>query len=475
MRLYPALLLITVISLGSKAQIPEELLRDSLPTKWEVSSGMPQTLPDDDAWWHTFYDPLLDKIIEKAVANNYNVGVAVKRIEMAKASVRQAQSGYFPTINLGAGWSREQNAGASNSPRTPDEISSSFTLSADMNWEIDIFGKVREGVKAEKEAYKASRAQFNGVMVSLCAQVAKAYMQLRSVQRRLQVANAHIKSQEQVVKTTQARFEANLAEKIDVKQAEIVLLNTQQTIPGLESQIRTLINTISVLVGEYPGQLAANLRENAPLPAYRISVDTGIPSDLLRRRPDIQEAEATVGQYAAQLGVARKDWLPSLSLTGSIGTESHSLDHLFGKNSLSYNVAPQLSWTLFDGLARNYKNAEARYGLESAIDTYNLTVMNAVQEVDNALINYESTLRSIELQKKVASESEKALSLAMNLYKAGLTPFYNVLDGQMNWLNAQNSLVTLEGQALTSLITIYQALGGGWESQSFRADENPKL
>lgn len=474
MRLYPALLLLAATSFGSHAQNPEGWLRDALPSQWEVSSEMPQTLPDDDAWWHTFYDPMLDRIIEKAVANNYNVAVAIKRIEMAKASVKQARAGYLPTINLGAGWSREQDAGASNSPRTPDDVSSSFMLSADMNWEIDIFGKVREGVKAEKAAYRASRAQFNGVMVSLCAQVAKAYMQLRCVQRRLQVANAHIKSQEQVVKTTQARFEANLEEKIDVKQAEIVLLNTQQTIPGLESQVRTLINTISVLVGEYPGQLASELRENAPLPAYRMSIDTGIPSDLLRRRPDIQEAEATVGQYAAQLGVARKDWLPSLSLTGSIGTEAHNANDLFGTHSLSYNVAPQLTWTLFDGLARNYKNAEAKYGLESAIDSYNLTVMNAVQEVDNALINYESTLKSIELQKKVATESEKALSLAMTLYKAGLTPFYNVLDGQMNWLNAQNNLVELEGQALTSLITIYQALGGGWESQSFRAEENLK-
>lgn len=446
-----------------------------MPTQWEVSCEMPQTLPDDDAWWHTFYDPMLNKLIEKAVANNYNVAVAIKRIEMAKASVNQARAGYLPTVNLGAGWSRSQDAGAANSPVTPDAHSSSFLLNANMNWEIDIFGKVREGVKAEKAAYQASRAQFNGVMMSLCAQVAKAYMELRCVQRRLRVANAHIKSQEQVVKTTQARFEANLEEKIDVKQAEIVLLNTQQTLPGLESQIHTLINTISILVGEYPGQLAADLRENAPLPAYKMCIDTGIPSDLLRRRPDIQEAEASIAQYAAQLGVARKDWLPSLSLTGTIGTEAHKAGDLFGKNSLTYEVAPQLTWTLFDGLARNYKNAEAKYALESAVDTYNLTVMNAVQEVDNALINYESTLKSIELQKKVATESEKALSLAITLYKAGLTPFYNVLDGQMNWLNAQNSLVTLEGQALTSLITIYQALGGGWESQTIHAEENSRL
>ena len=151
-------------------------------------------------------------------------------------------------------------------------------------------------------------------------------------------------------------------------------------------------------------------------------------------------------------------------MTGSIGTSAHKVDDLFGEHSLTYSIAPQLSWTLFDGLARNYRTAEAKLQLEAAVDQYNLTVMNAVEEVDNALIKYDSTLASIELQKKVVEQSEKSLNLAVDLYKTGLTAFSNVVDGQMNWLESQNTLVTLEGQALSTLVTIYQALGGGWQS-----------
>ena len=174
-------------------------------------------------------------------------------------------------------------------------------------------------------------------------------------------------------------------------------------------------------------------------------------------------AELQLAQYAANVGISKKDFLPTLSLTGNIGTAAHNAGDLFGDKSLTYSVAPQLSWTLFDGLARNYRTAEAKLQLEAAVDQYNLTVMNAVEEVDNALIQYDATLTSIELQKKVVEQSEKSLNLAVDLYKTGLTPFSNVVDGQMNWLESQNTLVELEGKALATLVTIYQSLGGGWQ------------
>ena len=202
------------------------------------------------------------------------------------------------------------------------------------------------------------------------------------------------------------------------------------------------------------------------IPNYSQTLAAGVPSDLLRRRPDIVEAEMQLAEYAANVGIAKKDFLPTLSLTGSIGTSAHKVNDLFGDHSLTYSIAPQLSWTLFDGLARNYRTAEAKLQLEAAVDQYNMTVMNAVEEVDNALLQYDSTLASIDMQKKVVEQSEKSLNLAVDLYKTGLTEFSNVVDGQMNWLESQNTLVSLEGKALSSLISIYQALGGGWEAVS---------
>ena len=446
-------------------------LRDPMPQTWQMIPETSQNLPTDDEWWHTFYDPMLDRLIAKTVANNFDVAAAVKRIDMARNVVREAEAGYYPTITLNGGWSQTQQAGALGSPVGKSTRSSAFSLGANMNWEVDVFGRVRANAKAQKAAMNVARADYNAVMVSLCAKVATAYMQLRTCQKQLAVNQAHISSQEKVVKITEARFEAELADMLDVTQARIVLFNTQSTLPGIESKIRTLINTLSILVGEYPGALAADLAVETPLPGYHIAVDTGVPADILRRRPDIQQAEMTLAQYAAQIGIAKKDFLPTLSFTGSIGTEAHKAGNLFGNHSLSYSIAPQLSWTLFDGLARNYKVAEAKLQFEAAIDDYNLTVMNAVGEVDNALQEYDATLKSIDLQQKVVEQSEKSLRLAINLYKTGLTPFSNVVDGQMNWLTSQNQLVELEGEALTSLITIYQALGGGWKSQEFRTGQ----
>lgn len=471
------LLLLTFIGITVSAsaqtidvQSDAKYLRDPMPESWQMTPETTQNLPTDDAWWHTFYDPMLDRLISKTVANNFDVASAVKRIDMARNVLKETEAGYFPTISLSGGYTYSQASGALSRPVAPSTRSSSFTLGANMNWEIDLFGRIRANANAQKAAVNVARADFNGVMVSLCAKVATAYMELRVCQKQLAVNRAHISSQEKVVKITEARFEAELADMLDVTQARTVLYNTQSTLPGIQSKIRTLINTLSILVGEYPGALAEELAVETALPGYHIAVDTGVPTDILRRRPDIQQAEMTLAQYAAQIGIAKKDFLPTLSLTGAIGTEARKADDLFGAHSMSYSIAPQLSWTLFDGLARNYRVAEAKLQFEAAIDSYNLTVMNAVGEVDNALQEYDATLKSIELQEKVVEQSEKALRLAINLYKTGLTAFSNVVDGQMSWLTSQNELVSLEGEALTSLITIYQALGGGWESQSFRAN-----
>lgn len=332
-----------------------------------------------------------------------------------------------------------------------------------MNWEIDVFGRVKANSDAKKAAYNVARADYDAVMVSLCANVATAYLQLRMFQEQLAVAKAHIDSQERVVKITEARYEADLGDMLDVTQAKIVLYGTRTSLPSLYSDIKIAMNTISILLGEYPDGLVKSLSEYSPMPEYTRTVAAGVPSDLLRRRPDIVEAEFQLAQYAAEIGVAKKDFLPVLSLAGSIGTSSHEIGGLFGEHSLSYSIAPQLSWTIFDGLARNYRTAEAKLQFEAAIDDYNLTVLNAVKEVDNALIDYNAILESIELQKMVVEQSKKSLDLSVDLYKSGLTAFSNVVDGQMNWLESQNSLVELQGKALSTLVSIYQALGGGWQ------------
>ena len=206
---------------------PKAYVRDSLPGSWQMTRQCYQILPTDDSWWQTFNDSTLNMLIDKAVANNYSVAAAMKRIEMANKVIKEAQSGYFPTISVAGGWNKAQQSGVTTKNVVPAIRDSYFSLGATMNWEIDVFGRVRENVKAKKAAYNASRADYDAVMVSLCANVATAYMELRMCQEELAVANAHIASQDQIVKITEARFEAQLASMLDVTQAKIVLYNTQ--------------------------------------------------------------------------------------------------------------------------------------------------------------------------------------------------------------------------------------------------------
>lgn len=461
------LILWLLAAFAASAQNTSEILRDSLPEHWSFTPQTTQTLPTEDNWWSHFNDSTLNFLMRKAVDNNYNVAMAVKRIEMARLAIKEAQSGYYPTIGLNGSFTASQSSGALENPVVKSSRSNSFSLGATVNWEVDLFGRIHETAKMKKASYKATRAEYDGVMVSLCANLATAYIQLRTAQRQYEVAQAHIASQENVVRLTEARFEAELADKLDVTQAKIVLYSTQASIPALSSQIRTLANGICVLCGEYPGEeLARMLMNPAPLPVFDSTIQVGVPADLLRRRPDIVEAEMTLAENAAAVGVAKKDFLPTLTIDGSIGTQVRKAGDLFGSNSLGYSIGPTLSWTLFDGFARNYRTAEARMQMESAIDNYNLTVLNAMEEADNAIVQHHFALRTIEITGKVMEESRKSLNYAIDLYKSGLTAFSNVVDGQMSWLENENSIVVAQGKSLTTLIAIYQALGGGWSSEN---------
>lgn len=449
--------------LGAIPLSAQNLLNDSLPGHWVYNEHFDQTVPTDDNWWTRFDDPLLDSLIAEGVANNYNVVMAARRINIAKQSLNSVRAGYFPTIGLSAGWTKERGSGAISPVVTDASVNDYFSFGLNMNWEIDVFGKIATKAKGQKAAYDASRAEYAAVMTSLCANIAKSYIQLRVWQAEREVAMEHIASQSKIVKITEARHEAGLASMLDVTQAKVVYYSTQASVPGLESGIHTTINGLALLLGVYPDSLYARLEVPGKLPSYSRLVPVGVPAELLRRRPDIVEAESQLAVYAASLGVAKKDFLPTLSLQGAIGTSAHEFGNLFKSNSFTYSIAPTLTWTVFDGLARKYNVASAREQMEIGIDNYNLTVMTAVEEVDNSISSYLSTLRKIAVLNDVVEQSRKSLDLSLDLYKRGLNPFSDVVTAQLNLLENTNLLVTAQGDAITALISLYSALGGGWD------------
>lgn len=441
--------------------IPDSLTMD-MPAHWAYSSQYKMDMPSEDKWWHIFKDPLLDSLINEGENKNFNLKEAARRIEIARQSVRQAKSSLYPEVSTSLGWNAartsgmlQKGVGASNT--------NYFSFGVDMSWEIDVFGKVRESVKSEKALVSASKAEYASVCVSLCAEIATYYMELRTLQEELKVTREHIKSQERVLEITETRFEVGLASMLDVSQAKTDYYSTVATITSIETQIATTINAIAVLIGEYPGNLIPVLEAPAAQPDAEYPVFAGVPMELLRRRPDIVEAEYTLASYAALLGVAEKDFLPTLSLTGSVGTSAHNIDKMFHGQSYTYSVAPTLSWTIFDGFARNAAKASAKEQMLLGIDSYNQTVLTAVQEVENAMVSYRQAIIYERDIAEVLKYARMSFELALDRYKQGLDAFINVADAQMTVLTYANELVAARGSALSSLISLYKALGGGWD------------
>lgn len=439
---------------------------DSLPQRWAYSEHFDQAIPTEEAWWKGFNDPTLDALIEMGVKNNFDVLMAARRMEMARLSLLETRAGYFPQFDLSAGWTKSRTSGALSSPTAPAHTSSYFDLGLSMSWQIDVFGKITAAAKAQKAAWQASRAEYAATMVTLAGNIATAYISLRVYQAEREVALAHLESQQKVVKITEARFEAGIASMLEVAQAKSVYYSTESTLPALTSSINTQINALAVLLAVTPADAHAMLDAPAPIPSYLQMVATGIPMDLLRRRPDVVEAEQELAMYAAQLGVAKKDFLPTLTLEGSIGTSAHRIGDMFSNNSLTYAVAPTLSWTLFDGMKRKYAVQSAREAMQSAVDSYNLTLLQAVTEVDNSMCNYVQTVKRIASLDQVVEESRKSLDLSLDLYKRGLAAFTNVVDAQLDYLSYSNDVIIAKGQALSDLIELYEALGGGWDAAS---------
>lgn len=443
------------------AQTKHKYLDRALPEAWqENDSNFQQTLPVEDNWWKNFNDPVLDSLISVAVSQNYSVLMAADRIAMAKANLRIQQGSYAPTLGLSAGWNRQQSSG--NTSSLPQTVTQYADASLSMSWEVDVFGSIRNRVKAQKETFAASQEEYNAVMVSLCAQVASAYINLRELQQEMDVVMQNCLSQKAVVEITQKRYETGLVSKLDVAQAQSVYYSTKASLPSLEAGIIQYSNAIAILMGLYPEDVKGLVANPRPLPDYIETVGIGLPANLLLRRPDIRSAERQINAQAASLGASKSDWWPQVFVKGSVGFASHDLDRIANHKSLTYEIAPAISWNFFQGgkLAQATRLAKAQ--LDETIRQFNQTVLTSVQEVDNAMSAYKNSVKQIVALREVVNQGQQTLDLSLDLYKQGLTPFQNVLDAQRSLLSYENQLTQAKGYSLLQLIKLYQALGGGW-------------
>ena len=387
-------------------------------------------------------DSLLGRVMLTAQSANLNVAIASRSIITAQLALKSTRAGYFPTLQAQAsyGYTRAESRGAA-------------AAAAAISWEIDLFGRIAVQAKADKAAVELSRAEMQGVMLSLMAQVATDYVSLRTAQRQLAVALEHAESQRSAMEIARARHQAGLASQLDVSEAEAVYFTTLAGVPQFRATIAQMPNSLTVLTAAADTAQIALLRQPRPLPQVEPTVPDAVATERLRQRPDIEQAEQQIHVYAAQLGVERKAYLPLLQLSGSVGVD---------RGSLAYALTPTLTWTLFDGLTRRYAVETARQKVLSATDSYQLALLTAVEETRSALADYHFTLQRIAVLQDAVDASRRAQELAIEKYKGGLTAFITVADAQITYLENRNSLIEAHGRALTALITLCKAVGGNY-------------
>ena len=460
-RMWGISLFMFLSTVSAVGQTANRYLKAPLPDEWEESGQVfQQMLPVDDYWWKSFRDTKLDSLIALAVDRNFSVAMAINRISAARANLWMERSNFFPSVGLNAGWTREETSG--NISAAPQSTEHYYGASLSMSWEVDVFGSIRKRVKAQKENFAASKEEYTGVMISMAAEVASAYINLREFQQQLEVVKKNVASQEKVLKITEVRYNTGLVAKLDVAQAKSVLYSTRASIPQLEAGINQYITTLAVLLGMYPQEIRPGLETVGTLPDYMEPIGVGMPVDLLLRRPDVRSAERNVNAQAALLGASKADWLPKVFLKGSFGYAARDLKDLVKSKSMTYEIAPALSWTIFSGGQLVNATRLAKAQLDETINQFNQTVLTAVQETDNAMNAYRNSIKQIVALREVRNQGVETLKLSLELYKQGLSPFQNVLDAQRSLLSYENQLVQAEGSSLLQLITLYKALGGGW-------------
>ena len=434
----------------------------SLPDEWNGGRYFEQTLPVDDQWWKNFDDPVLDSLIVAASKNNYSVLGAMENIRKARAAWRQSQSRMFPTLDLSIGWQRAKTSGNIASTMYTESWEGEFDAGVTMQWQADVFGSIYMRSKAQKMLFMATEEEYNAVMVTLIANVATTYFSLRQSLAQMQVIRWNVESQREIMKIVESRYESGLASKLDVAQSRSVYYSTMAQIPAMQATIESNRNAMAVLLGLYPQELDGWLEEGYALPTYVEVIGVGMPAQLILRRPDLRAAEKQVEANAALLGATKRDWFPKVLLTGSIGFSSHDLKHLPRSKSLTWEIAPSITWNIFSGGERVNATREARAALDNSIISYNSALLNAVQEVENAMSQYTGSLEQIESLREAMNQNRETLTLSLELYRQGLTEYQNVLDAQRSLLTYQNYLVQAHGSSLIYLVKLYEALGGGW-------------
>ena len=450
-----------------------------LAERWQ-QAGDPSVRLDRQAnarWWTVFNDPVLDTLVETASRQNLTLLAAGTRVLEARAALGVAIGGIYPqdqSLGAGAAFNRLPNSDASTNPLGNLGDFWRASLSANIMWELDFWGRFRRGVQSADAAYLASIASYDDVLVTLIGDVATTYIGIRTLQQQVAIARANAARQRRALAIARDRFTGGATSGLDVAQAENILAQTEAMIPQYTAQMQQGLASLRVLLGMAPESLTAVLggpRHAIPTPPESAAV--GIPADLLRRRPDIRTVELRAAAQSEQIGIARAQLFPAFRLLGLFGSTAStarggSLDNIFNASGIQFSFGTSFSWPIlnYGQITNQVRVQDAR--LQALLIEYRETVLRAQRDVDGALAGYVQGGRQVRALRRAVTAAEQTLSLALEQYELGSRDFTVVLLAQQYLLQAQNTLTAAMGARATSLANVYRALGGGWEIREGR-------
>ena len=436
------------------------------PDKWremEAANASVAELP----WWEMFQDPQLQELIRIALVENKDLKIAVERIEEARAIYGFTRSDLYPAVdaNAGVGGIRFSEGSLSHTPEADRGISTDrpiFTLGLGLSWELDFFGRIRRATEAQRANLLATEEARRTVVLTLVSDVARAYMELRDFDRRLEIARRTLDSRREYVELARVRFEGGLTSEVDWRQAQAEYYRTEAFVHDFERLVAQKENEISVLLGRNPGAvLRGRTLEEQPVPP---AVPPGLPSELLERRPDIRQAEQELVAANARIGEAKAMLFPRISLTASYGFASTELDQLLDASSQSGFIFGQLLQPLFNA-GKNRRRVEARESqFRQAATSYERTIIRAFREVEDSLVAHRKAGDQLVAQRERVQAERKVLELAELRYRGGVAPYLEVLDAQRALFNAEIELTQVTSDRVVTLIRLYKSLGGGWSN-----------
>ena len=423
----------------------------AVPAEWAESEIPPVDL-ELAQYWTMLEDPLLAEFVEAAIDNNLDLAQSAARLDQARAQLRSARAGYFPQVNASGGVQRDIGDFAS------DDFN--FSLGADASWELDLFGRIGGNVAASRAELEAAGYSLGDLQRLVVGQVALTTIQARATALQLAIARDTLEYQEENLQIARWRNQAGLVSSLDVEQARSQRAQTAATVPLLESNLAASSNAISTLIGEPPGRVLTLLEDSAFVPEPPELAGFEAPAEVLRRRPDVRGAEASLVAASARVGVARAQLLPLVRLTGNIGTGATSAGNLF--DVITGGLFAGISQLIFDGgrTAAQIDSAEA--AADGALAFWRQQILGALEEVETAAVDLRAARQRVAIQGEARDAAANAALLARSQYQAGLTDFRTLLTAENQLLSARNAEVGAQAERASAFVRLTQALGGGW-------------